>query len=211
MVDQQSRKLHETRHFDDDELFKRCGAGEVRALHELVIRVLPTMKLRIQRVVRQRCTLHRNASQDASDILQHAACILIARGSKALDRWNPTLGLSLCNFAGLFAERVALSWLRSGRLSGWAELPVAPRSLEKDLSGRYWNRVEHRDLLRKTWQRLSRRLDQATLRLFKATVIDEEPVSQICRQFKLTPNAVYCAKRRFRQLAQSLQSQDQAG
>ncbi|HTQ06622.1 MAG TPA: hypothetical protein VMI54_22335 [Polyangiaceae bacterium] len=187
---------------EDRALLERAVTGETEAFHRLLARTYPVMWWSVRRKLARASSRRGARSQDASDVLQHAVFVLLRRRERVLMSFRPDGGLSVRRFFGLFAERVAASWLRSGRLSAWAEQPVAPDVLAENPAV-HTGELESRELLGRVWQTLESRLDASSLELFQSLLIDDAPVTELCERHGMTPNALYCARRRFRALARA--------
>ena len=59
--------------------------------------------------------------QDVEDLAQDVFLRLFEENGRVLRSWDPARGLSLENFAGLVAERHAISTLRTGKRNPWRE------------------------------------------------------------------------------------------
>lgn len=181
-----------------------AAAGSTAALHDLIIHMIPTMRRRIRHLAMRVRHGGGGCPYEGEDILQHAVLLLLQRGSRILRQWDQTRGLSIEGFFGLYAERVACSWLRSGRLSGWAEKASPPEEFERHSHLTIEAVLEDRDTLSKVLGQICEHLDDSKRELFRALILEPLPVPCVSRKFNLSPNAVYCARRRLRLLTKSI-------
>lgn len=186
-------------------LVARLLRGDREALERVVLASLPTIRQRIRRELARRAGSPVSVlKDDVADAVQQVVLRLLSSGPRILQNWEPERGLSLNGFLGLYAARVASSWARSGRRSGWGERPMPPEFFERAWGEPQDGRMEARAALRAIWDVLTERLDGRSLRLFRAVVVLDQPTDVICREFGMTPNAVYCVRRRYRQLIKEL-------
>src|SRR5258707_14864714 len=72
----------------------------------------------------------RNVREEVKDLSQDVFLALFADDARVLRSWQPERGLSLENFVGLVAERLAVSILRSQRRSPWSSDPTLDATLD---------------------------------------------------------------------------------
>jgi RNA polymerase sigma-70 factor (ECF subfamily) len=185
-----------------DQALVRCAlAGNEAAREAIVLRFTPIIHHRVGRVLAQ-FRLARGGSLERSDVLdltQQMLLLLFDDGGHVLSSWDSTRGLSLDNFVGLVAEREAGAILRSGRRSAWAETPTAD-----DILDRYRGEssceatLSVREELENIWRCLEGQLSPRGLALFRALVVDDQPVEEVCAAFQISSTAAYNFRSRVR-------------
>jgi RNA polymerase sigma-70 factor, ECF subfamily len=195
-------------HEDTAGQLRRALAGDQTALAGLVAALTPVVQARVARTLLARrsrlaggCTVR----ETVADLSQDVFLALFARDARVLRDWQPERGLSLENFAGLVAERLVLSFLRSGRRNptqeiSWSEdafEPKAPDSGPEEVTaGR-----EHLALL---LDRLREEVSPLGRRLFDLLFIQELSLPEVRAASGLSPDAVYAWRSRLRRLARKL-------
>ncbi len=90
---------------DDTRLVRRALAGHRGAMRELVGRLLPVLRARVRRRLGP-------DHPEQEDVVQEIWLRLVSDDGKVLRRYDPRAGTTLEGYAGLVAERQAVSWLR---------------------------------------------------------------------------------------------------
>jgi RNA polymerase sigma-70 factor (ECF subfamily) len=178
-------------------LIAAAVARDPAAARTLIKRLTPVIQARIARcLVRSRSGLARNTRQEVADLAQDVFRILFEHDGRTLFRWSPDGGLSLENFAGLVAQRHALSVLRSRRRSPWTEDPT--EDLERLIPGGQGPEevVATRQVLDRIVAELEEELSPKGLELFRLLFIDEADVVEICEQLEMSRDAVYAWRSR---------------
>jgi len=114
-------------------LVQRALGGEPAAGRELVQQLTPVVQRRVA-VAWASCGAPGGRPVTRSDVLdltQQVLLLLFENGGRVLRSWDPLRGLSLRSFVGLVAEREAVTILRTGRRSAWAETPSSDDILER--------------------------------------------------------------------------------
>jgi DNA-directed RNA polymerase specialized sigma24 family protein len=192
----------------DTTLFENALSGGLRQEHQaayaaLILRFMPQMTGTIRATLaRTRYYGSGARSDDVSDLLHDVCVRLWERGPKFLEAWQEDRDLTLeCLFRSA-AQRVALSHVRSGRRSAWAERPSSDEVLSRATTGRVEETLVARDRLRRVFRR-SR--DRRACAMLHALYVEGRSLDEVCAAFSVTRNAVYCATRRFRASAQELE------
>ena len=136
---------------------------------------------------------------------QEVFVALFSNDGRILDGWDPDRGLSLRNFAGLVAERQALSILRSGKRNPWTEDPTLTEDLDgaTDAAGPDDVAVS-RELLRGLLRRLEEALSPLGRQLFELIFLQERSVADVEDAMGMTSDAVYAWRSRLRRLSRRL-------
>jgi RNA polymerase sigma-70 factor (ECF subfamily) len=124
-----------------------------------------------------------------------------------LKSWDEGKGLSLKNFVGLVAERVALSWLRTGRKSAWRELPLSADDLTQTADNGFEGEQDHRvssqspgspeshvanrQTLEKVISRLKEELPPNGLQVFFLIYVEGKSTEEVCDIMNLKIDTVY--------------------
>jgi RNA polymerase sigma-70 factor (ECF subfamily) len=188
-------------------LLERALDGDRSALHALFEELSPIIQARVVRVLlRKRGASNRDTRQEVMDLTQETFVALLEDGGRALRAWRHDGGLSLENFVGLFAERQALSILRTGRRSPWKDEPMESDALDARAGAveALAETVESRQLFSAVLDRLREELTPYMLNLFYALWVDELPVPTICERFATQPDAVYAARSRIAKRARAI-------
>lgn len=183
----------------DLELVARVVDGDRDAAHALTERLLPILHKRL------RWTLSRGGAHradEAIDYTQDALLKLLDNDFRILRTWDPARGASLPTFVGLFAERLVLSAVRSGRRSAWREDPTAAPDLEKATQTEpVEERLHSRQALRQLSTYLHTELNPRSRALFEALYVEDLPAEQVAARFGMSLNALYSWRSRFRSQA----------
>lgn len=186
-----------------NDLLRDTRRGDTRAFALLVAHFAVEMRRTIHATLAQSRHWKRSIGpDDVSDVLQDVMLLLLERGPAWLDKWEPSLGLSLAGSFRWAANRAARSYLRSGRRSRWAETACEDHVLADAV-------VEHcteaaltaRDELRRWWAACP---SDRSRNILLALYVDQMPIDEICARWSITTNAVYCATRRSRPRNKSL-------
>lgn len=184
-----------------DALLERALGGEREATRALIAMITPVMQARVARVLLRR-SVGRPVRQEVEDLVQEGLVALFADDAKALRRWRVDGGMSLRGFAGMVAERRAISKLRARR---WAEEPTDPSDLASP--GAAPSPEQHlalRQVLDDALTRLRAELSPRAFRLFELLWVEEQTVEAACAELSMTRDAVYQAKRRIKKLADEI-------
>jgi len=187
---------------DIGQLVRRVLSGDRRASELLATRLMPIIQKRIAEVLRRKRT---HASRnDLLDYVQRTLECLWDRDFYVLRRWDPAIG-GPEPYVAKVAERLTLSILRSGRLSGWREDPTESEAFETGEGGEdLESSIMNRELLEIVLDRLTEELSPRHMELFSALFVDERKVEDVSQQFQMTPAAIYSWKNRVRTLLRSL-------
>jgi DNA-directed RNA polymerase specialized sigma24 family protein len=198
------------------DVLQRALAGDAQAQRELVAVLLPVIRARCLVGLRRRAHAARRGRdprQECADLTQEVLMFLVADRCRVLRAWDPARGLSLKNYVGLIAARQVSSILRTGRRSPWTDEPTMESELA-ELAGVVGAEphVIAKELLSLLVGRLHEEMSPRSMMLFRAVVVDETEIEEVCRDFAMTNAAVYAWRsrllRRVRQLAVELQGPD---
>ncbi len=177
-------------------LVDRVLSGDRDAANALTERLLPTLHKRL------RWTLSRGRAHRADEVVdytQEALLRLWDDDFRILRTWDPARGASLTTFVGLFAERLVLSSLRSGRRSAWREDPTAAPDLEQAMHFEpIEDRLHSREALRQLNAYLQTELNSRSRELFEALYVEDLSADQAAARFDMSLNALYSWRSRFR-------------
>jgi len=143
--------------------------------------------------------------QEVEDLTQEVFLALFADGARVLRSWRPDRGLSLENFIGLVAERLAVSILRSPRRSPWSGDPTLDETLDAfgtDPSAE--REAVSRDTLARLLDRLTEELSPLGRQLFDLLLVQEVPVAEATARTGLSSDAIYTWRSRLRRVARRL-------
>ncbi len=170
----------------------------------LILRFMPHMSRTIRATLLKASRFGHAREDEVSDLLHEVCMRLWERGPQFLESWEPVSGLTLECLFRTVAQSVARSHLRSGRRSGWAEWPSDEGELSKASEARLEETLLARDRLRRVFGRSG---DERTCAILHALHCEGRSLAEVCVAFAVTRNAVYCATRRFRQSAHSLEAE----
>jgi len=178
------------------------------ALGQLVRRLTPVVQARVARKLlsfRDRSAAGRDVRQEVEDLAQEVFLALFADGARVLRSWQPERGLSLENFVGLVAERLAVSILRSHRRSPWSGDPTLDETLDAYGAAPTAEReAVSRDTLARLLDRLTEELSPLGRHLFELLLVEEVPVAEATARTGLSSDAIYTWRSRLRRLARRL-------
>jgi RNA polymerase sigma-70 factor (ECF subfamily) len=178
------------------------------ALGDFVRRTTPIVQARVARKLlsfRDRSAAGRDVRQEVEDLTQEVFLALFADGARVLRSWQPERGLSLENFVGLVAERLAVSILRSQRRSPWGSDPTLDETLDAFGTAATAEReAVSRDTLARLLDRLTEELSPLGRHLFELLLVEEMPVPEAIARTGLSSDAIYAWRSRLRRLARRL-------
>lgn len=178
-------------------LVQAAVARDPTAARELVRRLTPVIQARVARcLIKSRAGVRRNTRQEVADLAQDVFRVLFEHDGRTLLRWRPDGGLTLENFAGLVAQRYALSVLRSKRRSPWTEDPTEDMERLVPQGGSPEAVVATQQVLATIVQELEAELSPKGLRLFELLFLDEADVADVCDQMQMSRDAVYAWRSR---------------
>lgn len=190
------------------ENLRRALAGDAEAVRWLVDHLTPVVQARVARALLRRAHAsgHRCARQEVEDLAQEVFVALFENGGKVLRTWDPERGLSLANFAGLVAERVAASILRSGRRSPWTEDPTLAEGLDQPSAEAMGpeRRVASQEMLAVILDGVRARLSPKGLDLFERLLVRQQDVDAVCAETGLSREAVHAWRSRLGKLVRAL-------
>ncbi|MEZ4472066.1 MAG: sigma-70 family RNA polymerase sigma factor [bacterium] len=192
-------------------LVERALAGELSAVRRLVAALTPVIQARVARIL-MRCRAGargREIRQEVEDLSQEVFVALLENDGRVLRSWDPDRGMSLQNFAGLVAERQAISILRSGRRSPWTEDPTLSTDLDAGRTSRPptpEGRVAGREFYDELLDRVRQALSPKGLQLFELIVLEERSVEEVCAEVGMTTDAVYAWRSRLMKLLRKLRA-----
>ncbi len=198
----------QTHHDIDRRVVRRALDGDAQAVRLLVRRLTPVVQVRVARALlrRRAGAKGRDVRQEVADLVQDTFVSLFENGGRRLRQWDPARGLSLEGFAGMVAEHVVASTLRSGRRNPWTEDPTDP--VDMPLGGPVQPHPERvvasREQLDALLDALRQRLSPLGFDVFERLYVHEQSVADICRETGLSRDAVYQWRSRLRRLAAKL-------
>lgn len=179
-----------------------------RALGDFVRRMTPVVQARVARKLlsfRDRSAAGRDVRQEVEDLTQEVFLALFADDARVLRSWQPERGLSLANFVGLVAERLAVSILRSPRRSPWSGDPTLDETLDSFATAPSAEReAVSRDTLARLLDRLTEELSPLGRQLFDLLLVQEVPVEEATARTGLSSDAIYTWRSRLRRVARRL-------
>lgn len=140
---------------------------------------------------------------DADDLTQHVLAHLFADEAQALNRWEPSHGVSYASYVRMIAERAAISALRRRDHNPREEHPADPYDLDErgGLDGCVEERMVERDHSRVLVQRLERELSPCGRRVLRALYAEGLSVEAASRSLGMSADALYTWRSRIRQRA----------
>lgn len=195
-------------HEDSAGLVQRALAGDQTALTRLVAGLTPVVQARVARTLlsrRSRLGGGRDVRQEVEDLSQDVFLSLFSRDAKVLRAWDAERGLSLDNFVGLVAERLVVSFLRSGKRNPWKEEPSPAEDLEAPAPDQSPEQVTaSREQLGLLLDRLREEVSPLGWRLFDLLFVQELSLPEVKTASGLSDDAVYAWRSRLRRVAQRL-------
>ncbi len=190
-----------------EQLVQSSLAGDRNAVRALVDRVGPVIQARVARVAsRGRSRQGEQLRQIVADLTQEVFVSLFQDQGRVLRSWTPARGLSLEAYIGMVAEHQAISFLRSGRRSGWREDATGDQELELSAGGHSGTheRVYARQTLNRLLDRMREVLSPKGLTLFELLVVEERSVIEVCEAMSMSADAVYAWRSRLAKTASAL-------
>ncbi|HEU4534762.1 MAG TPA: sigma-70 family RNA polymerase sigma factor [Polyangiaceae bacterium] len=190
-----------------EQLVQDALAGDRDAVRALVDRVGPVIQARVGRVAaRGRSRQGEQLRQVVADLTQEVFVSLFQEQGRVLRGWTPARGLSLEAYVGMVAEHQAISFLRSGRRSGWREDATGDQAIELSAGGHagVHERVHARQTLTRLLDRMRETLSPKGLTLFELLVVEERSVPEVCEAMSMSPDAVYAWRSRLAKTASAL-------
>jgi RNA polymerase sigma-70 factor (ECF subfamily) len=193
----------------DRELVTAALAGRREAVARLVARLTPVSQARVARYVLKFKPRSGQVRQDVDDLAQDVFMRLFEDRGRVLQSWDPGRGLSLENFAGLVAERLAISSLRTGKRNAWREDEADEEALAAIPSADTGpaEEVASADFMTRLHERLRETLTPLGMHLFNLLYVEERSVEEVCAATELSADAVYAWRSRLRRTAQTLHQQ----
>jgi RNA polymerase sigma-70 factor, ECF subfamily len=191
----------------DSELVHGALAGQRAAVARLVARLTPVIQARVARSLLRYKPGSGRVRQDVEDLAQDVFLHLFEDDGRVLRSWDPARGLSLENFAGLVAERHAISALRTGKRNPWREEEAEDTVLAAVAAGSSAEpevEVASADFLSRLYARLRESLTPLGLHLFELLYVEQRTVDEVCAATSLSAEAVYAWRSRLRRAARSL-------
>src|SRR5947199_3890226 len=194
---------------DSVDLVRRALAGDPAAQDELVARLTPVIQARVARTLlarRSRLAGGRDRREEVKDLSQDVFLALFSQDGHVLRTWQPERGLSLESFVGLVAERLVLSFLRSGRRNSSKEEllfdsdEIEPESQESNPE----EITASRERLSLLLERLREELSPLGWRMFDLLFIQDLSQAEVQAATGLSADAVYAWRSRLRFRAQQL-------
>ena len=187
---------------------QRALSGDPEALSQLVAVLTPVVQSRVARTLlarRHRLAVGRDVRQEVEDLSQEVFLAFFDRDARVLRSWQAERG-SLESFVGLVAERVVLSFLRSGRRNAWKEdLTLTDGELEPEAPYPGPEEVvASRERLSLLLDRLREELSPQGWQMFELLFIQELSQAEVEAATGLSADAVYAWRSRLRRLVERL-------
>jgi RNA polymerase sigma factor (sigma-70 family) len=178
-------------------LIRRALAREPAAVRDLVGRISPVIERRVASTLWQRKS-RLDVRQEVKDMTQAVFLSLFEDDGKALRAWDPDRGSPFESFVALLAHRQVISILRNWRTSPWPDEPTEADRLDGagDDGPAPDAVVESREHLFALLDRIRDELSPVGLELFQRLIVDEEPIGELSRRFKMSEAALYQWKSR---------------
>ena len=200
-------------HRDDVRLLDDALRGKREATRTLVDRLTPVVQCRVARALLRRGGVKgRDVRQEVEDLTQEVFEALFAQDGKALRGWDPEKGLGIESFAGLVAERLVLSILRSRRRSPFTEDPSETEKLEEGAPPTPGpeRSVASRQLGRVLLEGLRRDLSPLGYQVFEMLFCEEREPAQVGEALGMSLDAVYAWRSRIRKAARAVMAEMEA-
>jgi DNA-directed RNA polymerase specialized sigma24 family protein len=185
-------------------LVRAAVAGDRAAARALIARLAPTVKGRIINLLLRNKNYHAQLRHEADDLVQDVFVALFRNGGEELLRWDPERGMKLESFAGLLAHRLVISVLRSRRLNPFQIAPSDTADEQDSGSVSVDQQVQDREGLYKLAHGLRLRLSGLGLQMFYRLYVWEQSIDVVCRETKLSADAVYQWRSRLRTQAREI-------
>ncbi|MET0412234.1 MAG: sigma factor [Polyangiaceae bacterium] len=185
-------------------LVRAAVAGERTAARVLISRLAPTVKGRVINLLLRNKTYHAQLRHETDDLVQDVFVALFRDGGEELLRWDPARGMKLESFAGLVAQRLVISILRSRRLNPFQIAPSDAADEQASDSVSVDQLVQDREGLYKLAHELRSRLSVLGLQMFYRLYVWEQSVDVVCRETNLSADAVYQWRSRLRTQAREI-------
>ena len=190
------------------DLLERALSGNPAAQCELVDLLTPVIQKRVARALlswRHGAASGRNIHQEVEDFSQEVFLTLFENNAHVLRTWRPEGGLSLRNFVGLVAQRVAGCILRNGKRSPWRDDPTLIEDLDQTAGDPDPEVVAaSREELRLVLDRLKEELSPYGWQMFNLLFLKELSPEEVARKTGRTLAAVYKWQSRLHQLARRI-------
>lgn len=182
----------------DQELVLRALARDPAACRTLVTRLTGPIQRQVNAALLRR---NRSQRQEVLDLTQEVFRVLLDQNGKILKNWAPDKGASLEGWVALVAERRIASILRSGRQSGWAEIPTDPDTLiaEGDDPGPEAATLS-RAYLGQLLDLLRAELSAQGFQMFQWLFVEDKEVEWIVAQAGTSRDAVYAWRARLQKI-----------
>ena len=166
----------------DRELVNAAIAGDRAAVQRLVACLTPVIQARVARCVLRYRPRGGHVRQDVDDLAQDVFLRLFEDGGRVLQTWDAGRGLSLENFAGLVAERLAISSLRTGKRNPWREDAAEDEVLAAvpSVDATPAEEVASVDFMGHLHERLRETLTPLGMHLFNLLYVEERSVDEVC-------------------------------
>ncbi|HET9953135.1 MAG TPA: sigma-70 family RNA polymerase sigma factor [Polyangiaceae bacterium] len=172
---------------------KRALAGERAALEALIRELSPVVHARVATALWRR---GHGSRQELEDLTQEVLMLLFTGKERGLAGWEPERGLSLAAFAGLVAQRLVCSILRSRGRSPFSQEPADPATLDVALSATHVQPqpegpVAARELLGLLFERLQVELSPKGLEMFYRLYVWQQEPELIAEETGAKLEAIY--------------------
>jgi RNA polymerase sigma factor (sigma-70 family) len=199
----EARQVESARGLEQAAARVRFAPNDRAARNRLAALTIPILKWRTRRVLMRYA--QSRARYHAEDLLQEVLLLWWVRLPRLLDSWDQARGLSLGNFFGLFAERCAISFLRSKRRSGWPERPASAEVVDEATGGHDpQSSLGARHDLTRVLDQLARQLSSRAASVVDLAILRDASVADAARQLGMSETSVYATLSRARGVARQI-------
>jgi RNA polymerase sigma factor (sigma-70 family) len=179
---------------------ERALSGEGAPLAALIEELTPVIRCRIRQALQRSGATARcgEARFEVEDLTQDVLMRLFREDGAQLRRWDPARGLSLRNFAGLIAQRYAVTVLRRQHLHRESALPPEQLCEHEAEAQRLAEQLEASQHLGLILTVLRDRVSAKAMRTLELLHVEGYSVPEVCEELGMTPNALYASCTRVR-------------
>ena len=192
---------------DDMALVAAATSGDREAQRRLIERLTPSIRSAVRRrLFRSRALRGETLAQEIADAVQEALAALLADDWRALRRWSPESGSSLCGFAALIAERETIDSIRRrGRRPQPSSLAPEDSFDRVESNGDCAEgRLAAHQMIAVITQGVRERFGERGLAVFQGLVIEGRSVEEVRARAGMSAAAVHTFHARVRRMARQL-------
>jgi RNA polymerase sigma factor (sigma-70 family) len=181
------------------ELVDAALSGDERAIDTLIHRLMPVVEQYVGFVLARSRRGGRDVHQDKEDFVQEVMLKLFHFEKTPLRKWNPEIS-GLDSYVGVITKNAIIAILKIKKKNPWMADPTEAEALERlqGAAGRVDLEVAARELLRLVDAVIKERFSEQRYRLFQLIYVEERSVEEVCELMKMTPDAVFQARARFK-------------